>query len=147
MKNEIHFRRLERMYLEAPINGIFNPRIKISSKRAEIEMKIKESFFHGAGALHGCIYFKMMDDAGFFASNSVVHDYLVLTLSFTTYFIRPVKSGIIRSVGRVVAISRTQIISEAYLVDHRGKEIGKGSGIFVKSRILLADLPGYKDYT
>ena len=141
--DERHFRSLERMYLVAPINKIFEPKITISKRRSEIEINVKEAYFHGAGAVHGCVYFKMMDDAAFFSFYSVVRDYLVLTLNFTINLLRPVSAGIMRSVGQVVAMSRNQIISEATVYDQRGKEIGKGSGVFVKSKVPLVDLPGY----
>ncbi len=143
MDLEKHYRGLERMYLAAPINQLFYPKIKVSKERAEIEVEVQESFFHGAGAVHGCVYFKMMDDAAFFAANSVVRDCFVLTLSFTTYLTRPVSTGIMRSIGTVVAKGKSQIISEAAVYDQRGKEIGRGSGVFVKSKVPLVDLPGY----
>jgi len=143
MAQDDHYRGLERMYMVAPINQIFRPKIKVSKAQAEIEIDVKDSFFHGAGAVHGCVYFKMLDDAAFFAANSVVSDYFVLTLNFTTYLMRPVSSGIMRSIGRVVAKSRKQIIAEASVYDQRGKEVGRGSGVFVKSRVLLKDVPGY----
>ena len=143
MVAEEHYRGLERMYVAAPINRIFNPKIKVSREMAEIEIEVKEDYFHGAGAVHGCVYFKMMDDAAFFAANSIVHDFFVLTLSFTTYLTRPISSGIMRSIGKVVAKSRKQIIAEASVYDHRGKEIGRGSGVFVKGRMPLAEVPGY----
>ncbi|RLB86728.1 MAG: thioesterase [Deltaproteobacteria bacterium] len=131
------------MYLMAPINSIFQPKIKVSKERAEIEMEVKKDYFHGAGAVHGCVYFKMLDDAAFFAANSIVHDCFVLTMSFTTYLTRPVMQGIMRSVGKVVAKSRNQIIAESYVYDRRGKEVGRGSGVFVKGKMRLVEVPGY----
>ena len=143
--HEKHYRCLERMYLVAPINQIFRPKIKISKERAEIEIEVRKDYFHGAGATHGCIYFKMMDDAGYFAANSIIKDYAVLTLSFTVYLLRPVSTGIMRSVGQVVAKSRKQIIAEAVVYDHRGKEVGRGSGVFVKGKTPLVEVPGYSE--
>lgn len=69
MDYDDHLRRLERMYLIAPINQIFKPSIKVSKKRAEIEMEVKE----------------------------------------------------------------------------KGKELGRGSGVFVKGNIPLLELPGYRE--
>jgi len=85
----------------------------------------------------------MMDDAAFFAANSIVRDNFVVTMSFTTYLTRPVTQGIMRSIGKVVAKSRNQIIAESCVYDNRGKEIGRGSGVFVKGRIPLVEVPGY----
>ncbi|MBW2025598.1 MAG: thioesterase, partial [Deltaproteobacteria bacterium] len=46
MRYESHYRALERMYLAAPINRIFEPRITVSREMAEIEMDVDDSFFH-----------------------------------------------------------------------------------------------------
>lgn len=125
------------MYLAAPINGIFNPRITVFDGSAEIEIEINKSLFHTAGAVHGSVYFKMLDDAAFFAANSIVPDYFVLTASFTLYLTRPVSSGHMKSIGRVVNRSTTQIIADSSVFDDQGKEIGRGNGIFVKSKVLF----------
>jgi uncharacterized protein (TIGR00369 family) len=145
MKKDDHFRALERMYHAAPINEIFRPRITVSDGAAEIEIEVEEKLFHAAGAVHGSVYFKMLDDAAFFAANSLVTDVFVLTASFTTYLLRPISSGRMRSVGTVASRGKTQIIAESVVTNDRGKEIGRGNGIFVKGRISLADTAGYRD--
>jgi len=76
---QTHFKKLERMYLSAPINkeiykGIT---IDISNEKAELSFKISQPFFHAANAIHGSVYFKMLDDAAFFAVNSIVEDVFV----------------------------------------------------------------------
>lgn len=58
MKNEAHFRALERMCRAAPINEIFKPQIGVSEGAAEIEIEVRETLFHAAGAVHGSVYFK-----------------------------------------------------------------------------------------
>ena len=35
--------------------------------------------FHTAGAAHGTLFFKMLDDAAFYAANSLVTDRFLLT--------------------------------------------------------------------
>ena len=147
MKGQDHYRALERMYLAAPINEIFKPRITVARGAAEIEIAVDEKLFHAAGAVHGSVYFKMLDDAAFFAANSLVTDVFVLTASFTTYLTRPVSGGVIRSAGTVVSRARSQIIAESVVFNSQGKEIGRGSGIFVKSAIRLADTTGYASGT
>ena len=141
--SKVHYQALENMYLSAPINAIYQPRIKISHKNAEIEMDVKERFFHSAGAVHGSVYFKMLDDAAFFAANSVESEYFVLTVSFTTYLTKPISGGHMRSVGKVVNQTRKQIIAEAVVYDENGEEIGRGSGIFVRGKMPLVDAAGF----
>jgi len=50
---DAHFRALEAMYLSAPINQFYRPRIVISKEQVEIEIDIDQRFFHAAGAVHG----------------------------------------------------------------------------------------------
>ena len=133
------------MYLAAPVNRIYQPRITVSKEKAEIEMAVSRAFFHSAGAVHGSVYFKMLDDAAFFAANSIVPASFVLTVSFTTYLTRPVSSGSMKSIGQVASRGRSQIIAESIVWDDRGREVGRGNGIFVRSKLPLADAMGYGD--
>src|SRR4051812_23261804 len=80
-----HYRRLERMYAVAPINRFFEPVLHVTEGRAEISVPVKPEFFHAARAIHGSVYFKALDDAAFFAANSLVTDVFVLTVSFNLH--------------------------------------------------------------
>ena len=129
--------------MAAPINKIFPPKILVSEAGAEIQIDVKPEYFHAAGAVHGSVIFKLLDDAAFFAANSLEQTVFVLTTSFTTYLTRPVSSGIIRSVGKVVNQNKTQFIAESVAYDSAGKELGRGSGIFVRGKIPLVEALGY----
>ena len=142
---EKHYRALEKMYLAAPINRIFDPRITVSNEKAEIEIDVNQKLFHAARAVHGSVYFKMLDDAAFFAANSIEKDYFVLTVSFTIYLTRPISAGRMKSIGKVVNQTSTQIIAEAIVYDGQGRELGRGNGIFVRSKLPLTDAMGYAD--
>src|SRR3990172_5632030 len=143
MNNEKHYRALEKMYLAAPINQIYKPRIIISAESAEIEIDVSEKLFHAAGAVHGSVYFKMLDDAAYFAVISIEKDHFMLTVSFTTYMTRPISGGRMKSIGKVINKTKSQIIAEAIVYDGEGEEIGRGSGIFVRSKLPLVDAMGY----
>jgi uncharacterized protein (TIGR00369 family) len=143
LTNEEHYRRLERMYLSAPINAYYEPTIHISTGRAQVVIPVRRQLFHAADAVHGAVYFKLLDDAAFFAANSLVDDVFVLTVSFTVYFTRPVSQGEMKATGRVVHRSRRLVIAEAELVDSAGREIGRGSGTFMRSNVELSAVPGY----
>ena len=144
MTQNEHFRALERMYAAAPINRIYKPTLEVREGEATVEMDLMEDFHHAAGAAHGAVYFKMMDDAAFFAANSLERNVFVLTTAFTTYLTRPVSTGRLRSEGRVVSRNRTQFIAEAVVYDAAGKEIGRGNGIFVRGKLRLRDVAGYR---
>lgn len=142
MKN--HYRRLETMYHQAPCNQIYQPTLRVGEGTAHLEFDIKEEFFHALGAVHGSIYFKALDDAAYFAVASLVEDVAVLTTSFHLHLLRPVVEGRLRAEGRVVRRSRSLSVAEAQLFDESGKELARGSGDFMPSKIVLAEVPGYK---
>ena len=145
-EQEIHFRKLERMYLSAPVNRqLYNGiTIIISDQKAELALKIEEKFFHAANAIHGSVYFKLLDDAAFFAVNSIVRDVFVYTVSFNVQLLRPVSSGIITSTGELKFKSSNLFIADSTLLDENNKLVGRGSGNFMKSKIKLTQEIGYK---
>lgn len=142
--NEAHYRALENLYKQAPVNEYFQPTLTIGEGSAEIIIEVQKKFFHTAGAAHGSLYFKAMDDAAFFAANSLIEDVFVLTTTFTTYITRPISSGIMRTVGRVVNRNNSQIIAEAVAYNSDNKEIARGNGIFVRSKIALDEKIHYR---
>ncbi len=84
-----HFRALERLYASAPINLLFPSRLTIpAAGEARIDFSVSEDHFHAAGAAHGTLYFKMLDDAAFYAANSLVSDRFLLTTAFNLLFTR-----------------------------------------------------------
>jgi uncharacterized protein (TIGR00369 family) len=141
--DEQHFRSLESMYQAAPLNDYYEPRMAVSKGKAEITIDIDAKFFHAGQAVHGSVYFKMLDDAAFFAANSLEKNYFVLTTSFTTYLTRPISSGTMKAIGRVVNKNSSQFIAEAVVYNSHNKEIGRGNGIFVISKKCLLNVDGY----
>lgn len=139
-----HFRALERLYASAPINLLFPSRLSISEVGVStISFEVGEPHFHAAGAAHGTLYFKMLDDAAFYAANSLVSDRFLLTTAFNLLFTRPIKPGRLRAEGRWISGKRRVYVAEASLVDADGEEVGRGTGTFMRSQIPLSSLPGY----
>lgn len=139
-----HWRALESLYASAPINQLFRSALTISGEGlARIAFDIEPAHFHAAGAAHGTIYFKMLDDAAFYAANTLVSDRFLLTTAFNLHFTAPVKAGRVVAEGRWISGRRRVYVAEARLVDAQGEEIGRGTGTFMKSRIPLSALPGY----
>ena len=100
--------------------------------------------FHAAGAAHGTLYFKMMDDAAFYACNSMVSDRFLLTTAFNLNFTKPLREGPVIAEGRWVSGKRRVLVGEARLIDSEGEEAGRGTGTFMRSHIPLSTLPGYR---
>lgn len=140
---EAHYRGLERMYAGANCNEAFTNVVHISKGEAHLELPVKDAYFHAAGAVHGHIYFKMLDDAAFFAAASLVPGLFVVTSNFTTYLVRPIDKGVMKASGKVVHRSRNLIIAESVVTNEAGKQIARGSGTFMKTDKSLAEIPGY----
>lgn len=140
----MHWRALESLYRSAPINRLFSSQLTVVGEGiARIEFEVERQSYHAAGAAHGTVYFKMLDDAAFYAANTLVTDRFLLTTSFNLHFSRPVREGRVVAEGRWVSGRRRVLVAEARLVDAEGEEIGRGTGTFMRSRIALSGLEGY----
>lgn len=140
-----HFRALERAYAAAPVTRWMETRAEVTDGHATVTLAIRDEFHHAAAAVHGSIYFRMLDDAAFFAANSRVTDVLLLTSSFNVQFFRPVVEGVLRAEGDIVNESRRLVSADARLFDEDDNLLARGSGTFMPSGIPLGELPGYAD--
>jgi uncharacterized protein (TIGR00369 family) len=139
-----HFRALESLYAAAPVNHLFESRLEVPEAGvARIRFTIDRRHFHAAGAAHGTAYFKMLDDAAFYAANSLVTDRFLLTTQFSLNLTRPLGEGPVVAEGRWISGQRRVFIAEARLIAADGEEVARGTGTFMRSRIALAGLPGY----
>lgn len=142
---EAHLRALERLYASAPVNGLFESRLLLpEAGRSEIEFAVRPDSFHAAGAAHGTLYFKMLDDAAFYAANGLVSDRFLLTTAFNLHFTKPMRGGAARAEGRWISGKRRVFVAEARIVDSDGEECARGTGTFMRSHIALSSLAGYR---
>lgn len=143
--NTQHFHFLENMYLQAPIVKSLFPAssIHITQGLAAIECPAEPHYFHAANSLHGSVYFRMLDDAAYFAASSMETDYFLLTAEFTIKFLRPVDGGLLKAEGRLKEGPSANgfYYAEAWLYNSEGKMAASGSGRFARSRKLLSSLP------
>lgn len=143
-----HYRALERLYRAAPINTKFASRLELPERgRSRLIFTVSDDNYHAAGAAHGTVYFKMLDDAAFYAANTLVTDRFLLTTSFNLHFTKPVRAGEVVAEGRWVSGKRRVLVAESRLVDEEGDEIGRGTGTFMRSHIPLSGLAGYSERT
>jgi uncharacterized protein (TIGR00369 family) len=121
------------MYVGAPINQIYKPRIAVQAGQADVWIQATESLHHAGHGLHGSVFFKMLDDAAFFAVASQVEDAFIVTASFHLSFLRGIATGEIHSVGKVIRMSSTICVAEAVLYGADGREAARGMGDFIRS--------------
>jgi uncharacterized protein (TIGR00369 family) len=142
---EAHLRALESLYLSAPVNRLFESHLALpEAGRARIAFTVAADAFHAAGAAHGTVYFKMLDDAAFYAANSMVSDRFLLTTAFNLHFTKPLGVGPAVAEGRWISGRRRVFVAEARIVDSEGEECARGTGTFLRSHIALAGLDGYR---
>ena len=139
-----HYDKLIRMYAKAPINAFYNPRMTIGNGTAKISIVITPNMHHSANGVHGSVYFKLLDDAAFFAANSIETSCFVLTSDFHIRLLRPVVSGMLVANGNVSHAGRKNILAHAELRDEQGKLMATGQGSFARSSLPLNSECGYE---
>ena len=140
-----HLRALEALYDSAPVNRLFRSTLKLPfAGKSEIRFMVSAESFHAAGAAHGTLYFKMLDDAAFYAANGLVSDRFLLTTAFNLHFTKPMRIGEARAEGRWISGKRRVFVAEARILDSDGDECARGTGTFMRSHIALSGLDGYR---
>jgi uncharacterized protein (TIGR00369 family) len=140
---EQHISRLKNMYLKAPINKLMLPEIEIFPSRAIIKMKSSPKFFHAGNSLHGSIYFKMLDDASYFAAQSIISDFFVLTSNYNVHLYRPIGEDELIAEGEVISMSKSIVTASSKLYNSAGKLCASGTGAFAKSSLPIDEAKGY----
>ncbi len=133
------------MYRRAPINGLINKHdIHFDDETGETTLYFTPEInhCHTAGSLHGSGYFKLMDDAAFFAAQAKVEDNFIFTVSFNTYLLKAIVPGVkLVAKGRTTSVSKSLVVAEAEIytvVDNN--LVAQGSGSFMKSPVSLDEL-------
>jgi uncharacterized protein (TIGR00369 family) len=140
-----HYRKLERMYHRSPCNDDLDVRLSITGEgEAEIRLDVGEDDHHAGGGVHGTYYFKALDDATFFAANSLVEDVFLLTTDFHLQLTRPVTEGKLRATATVVNDHPKQLIADGVLYDETGGQLARGTGTFARSSVDLNAEIGYE---
>lgn len=139
-----HHRKLERMYVGAPVNRAFDPDIHVGDGEAEVSFDVGPEHHHAADAVHGHVLFKALDDAAFFAANSVVEDVFVLTVGFDLRFLRPFPGGRLRAVGELVHAGRRLLVADATARGPDDAVMARGTGTFMPSEVELDASMGYE---
>jgi uncharacterized protein (TIGR00369 family) len=137
-----HFKALAAMYVNGPINQFFRPLIHIGEGSAEIRMTVTPAMHHAAHAAHGAVYFKMLDDAAFFAVQSLVHEAFIVTVSFQLYLLAPVSDGEMVATGKVVHQTKRLFLAES-VVTAAGAIVARGNGSFMRSSTRLDASVGF----
>jgi len=134
------------MYLGCPINRAMYPSTlaEFTGEAAFISLEVDPDQFHAMGAAHGSIYFKLIDDAAYFAAQAHVEDSYLLTVSMNLNITRPVTGGRIECRGQVLHRGRRMLVAEAELLNGDGHLLATGRGTFMPSGKPLEPGFGYR---
>lgn len=134
-----HYQKLAQIFTTAPCNQYYQATFAVSEGRAEVQLPLRPDFWQMGGVVHGSVLFKLLDDAATVACISLLEEEATVTSTFTIYFLRPISTGIVTAVGQVVRRGKTQLLAEAVAVDETGRELARGSGLFVPVPLVKAN--------
>lgn len=96
--------------------------------RVVLELEARPQHRHGGGVVQGGVITQIADAAMGMSLATLQEDGLWnTTIELKINFIRPVVSGHIRAVGRVVEMRQTLFFSEADVIDERGRLVARAS--------------------
>lgn len=144
MEMNEHYKRLQRVYASAPIVRFYNTSyIRFTDENTVATLQVEAKYFHAQKAMHGSVYFRMLDDAAYFASAAKEPDFFLVTKTFTTNLLRPVSKGKIRAVGTVTGEVENGYTAKAELFDENDLLLATGNGEFVRTGTHWTKVFGY----
>lgn len=142
--DSVHFDGLVGVFHASPTNADGLTTIEVEEGRARLVRTAVPDLHHAAGAVHGSHLFKLLDDAAFFAANSVVRDRFVLTASFSVQFMAPVSEGELVARGELVRAGRRVLFARSEVRTGDGRLLAAGNGTFLRSEVPLTPEIGYR---
>jgi uncharacterized protein (TIGR00369 family) len=128
MKNE---RRVAAMLKAVPDGWMATLGARITEAelgRVVLELETGPQHRHGGGVVQGGVITQIADAAMGMSLGTLQEDGLWnTTIELKINFIRPVISGRIRAIGRVVEMKQTLFFSEAHVLDEQGRLVAKAS--------------------
>lgn len=141
--NEKHFRALEAMYQSAPFHNILPPvRLTVEPGACSLASVITSDLFHAGGSAHGFSFFRLLDDAAFFAAQSLETAYFLNTSLFSVNFLRPLTSGEVHC-SATAEVRGKAWEGKAELFQNE-KLCARAEGVFLKSRVLLSEVVSFR---
>ncbi|PLX98504.1 MAG: hypothetical protein C0623_12580 [Desulfuromonas sp.] len=86
----------------------------------------------------------MLDDACYFACQSIEKECFLVTSNFNIQFIAPVTSGIMLVRAQVNATTRNVRFASGEIFDQKNRLVATGNGSFMPSRLKLSEEVGYR---
>lgn len=100
-------------------------------------MPVTQAYHHAAGTMHGSVYFRLLDDACYFAALSLEPNFFLHTKSFTIDLKRPHVEGIVIAEGCMDTQTDKSFFCFGTLINESGNILAKGRGEYVRSQLRL----------
>jgi uncharacterized protein (TIGR00369 family) len=124
-------RRAEALLTAAPDGWMRTLGARITESepgRVVLELEAGPEHRHGGGVVQGGVITQIADAAMGMSLATLQEDGLWnTTIELKINFIRPVVSGRIRAIGRVVEMKQTLLFSEADVLDEQGRVVARAS--------------------
>ena len=144
LSGDDHFVRLANMYHSANVNQSIPSCLTVQKGQAEVHMRVSSAYWHSAEGMHGCVYFKGLDDAAFFAANSMESSGLLMTAGFEVTLMRMVSNPSVKALGYFERREGRKLWARSELFDDHDNLVAKGSGLFIVSDIELMTIDDYR---
>lgn len=118
--------------------------LELQEGKAKISLKVDSSYHHAGGAMHGFVYFRILDEVTYFAAMTYEKEYFYLTKSFNIRFTRPFQEGLIVAESEEIKYNGDEVIVTGSLYNEEGTVLATGEGVFKKSKIKLSPEIGYR---
>ena len=134
-----HHQKLQRLYLDAPINQPYGPEVRVSEGSARVTLRVGPQLFYPRDSAHSSVAFEALHDASFLAASSLVPGGALLTTRFVLEVSGPVWEEEITAMGRVISSNAGQFYAEARLYNAGDEEVAFGEGQFSRSNVELPE--------
>ena len=121
-------------YLKHPMHHNLNMNVELGNKSATIQLTIHDSIINLVGIVHGAIYFKLIDDACFFAALSAKKSNFVATSNMTIHYLTPASEGVLIAHAKMITKQGRKYLCECDIKDKEGTIYAYGSGSFVEPK-------------
>ena len=130
-------------YLNHPMHHNMDMKLEFKGGNATLSCAVTPSIINLVGIVHGAIYFKLMDDACFFAALSLNKSKFVATSDFNIHYLKPISEGRITAKASVIQKRKRFYLCEAKIFDDEDQLCSYGSGKFVEPKTQYS----YKKYS
>ena len=130
----MHLDQIISYYKDHPMHKDLEIDVDYTQGKAQVGLTVHKSILNLVGILHGAIYFKLIDDACFFAGLSLNKSNFIATSSMSIHYLKPVSKGRIIADAAVVDQVGKKYVCEAAIQDLNGVKYAFGSGMFIEPK-------------